>query len=293
MVQPTRFTGSPSNLPRTSVTRSKTEFDTKDMDFFMETRGIKVKWERAWLCTCRNPMTQAPRPNCPRCHGRGIAYLPASEETVAIQSQERGLVNGDLGLYDSGTAIGSTRLESVITFRDRLTVPDVEIYQSLIFDVTDRRVKNGMYMSYDVKRLELVMGENGAELALDEDYTFDEVNNMFHPKAHLIGTNISINMAVTLRYIVIDLLKESRYQYTHFGVEKPKFENLPRKLLLKREDIFVDSEPFSLAVDTKSRLEALEETTQPEVSTKEPDVKMVDPKRGASVSGFFGGKLNG
>lgn len=288
MTKPTRFTGSLSSKPSAVPQRAKTEFDTKDMEFFMRTRGIRVKWERAWLCTCRNPMTLAPKPNCHICHGRGIAYLPASDEIIAIQSQERSLMNMDLGLYDSGTAIGSTTLESTITFRDRITVPDVEIYQSSIFDVTEKRVKNGMYMSYDVKRLELVIGDNGVELVEGEDYTFDISNNMFYPKEHLVGTNVSINMAVTLRYIVIDLLKESRYQYTGFGVSKEKFENLPRKLLLKREDIFVDSEPFSLSIDTKGRLEEAGE-----LEALEDEKQMVDPKRTGNTGGFFGGKLNG
>lgn len=285
MTQPTRFTGSSTNVPKKVPTRSKTEFDTKDMEFFMRTRGIDVLWERAWLCTCRNPMTHAPKPNCHICHGRGIAYLPPSEEKVAIQSQERSLMNTDLGLYDSGTAIGTTTLESTITFRDRITVPDVEIYQSMIFDVTERRVEKGIYLSYDVKRLELVIGANGKELVEDKDYTVDIKANMFYPKAHLTGTNVSINMAVTLRYLVIDLLKESRYQYTSFGVKTTKFENLPRKLLLKREDIFVDSEPFSLAINTAERLKEMEEA--------EVDTTMVDPKRSGSKGGFFGGKLNG
>ena len=57
---------------------------------------------------------------------------------------------------------------------------------------------------------------------------------------------------------------------------------------MKREDIFVDSEPFVLEVDTKSRLEALEK--EKEIT----ESKMVDPKRtGSSAGGFFGGKLNG
>ena len=191
-------------------------------------------------------------------------------------------------MFDSGTAIGTTAIDSKITFRDRITVPDVEIYQSFIFNVNSRRLKTGMFLSYDVKRLEAVYGDKGQVLVEDKDFTMDYDTNTFYPKEHLLNTNISINMAVTLRYLVIDLLKESRYQYTKFGVKEPMFENLPRKLLLKREDIFVDSEPFVLEVDTKSRLEALE---------KEKGVtesKMVDPKRTSSgLGGFFGGKLNG
>lgn len=291
MAEPTRFTGGGSTAPRQTMTTARTEFDTTGMQTHMLNRGISVLWERAWLCTCRNPMTQAPKSDCPLCHGRGIAYRPPTKEVVAIQSQEKGMTNMDLGIYDSGTAIGTTTLESKISFRDRLSVPDVEIYQSFIFDVNDYRVKNGMFLSYDVKRLDLVFGMDGRELVEGTDYTFDEASNKFYPKGHLINTNVSINMAVTLRYIVIDLLKESRYQYTSFGRKSPQFENLPRKLLLKREDIFVDSEPFSLSIDTEARLKELEGAEPDNGKIESP--RMVDPKRSGTAGGFFGGKLNG
>lgn len=283
---PIRFTGGGSTIPNKVQATSRTEFDTKAMEFFMRERGIDVLWERAWLCTCRNPMTLAPKATCHICHGRGIAYMQPTTERVAIQSQEKGMANMDLGLYESGTAIGTTRLESKISFRDRLTVPDVEIYQSVIFDVTDFRIKNGMFLSYDVKRIDMAFGDNGVELVEGKDYTFNEKSNTFYPMEHLLDTNVSINMAVTLRYLVIDLLKESRYQYTTFGVKAPQFENLPRKLLLKREDIFVNSEPFSLSIDTNARLKELEQEQAVE------ETKMIDPKRQSS-GGFFGGKLSG
>lgn len=55
----------------------------------------------------------------------------------------------------------------------------------------------------------------------------DYDTNTIYPNESLIDTNISINMSVTLRYIVIDLLKESRYQYTTFGVKQTQFETRP------------------------------------------------------------------
>lgn len=294
MPEPTRFNTEDTNtrgdysLPNRVEDTTRIEFNPGGTEKFIRDRGIKVLVEKSWLCTCRNPRTLAPKPNCPICHGRGIAYLPATPDIMAIQSQEKGMVNGDLGLYESGTAIATTRLESKITFRDRITVPDVEIYQSFIFDVNENRIKNGFYLSYDVKYITLAMGGKGKPLNEGIDYEVDLEQNMFYPKQHLEGTNVSLNLAVTLRYMVMDLLKESRYQYTEFNKPQPEFENLPRKLLLKREDIFVDSEPFSLAIDTEKRLQELEENGETE---------MKDPKREGSrqseLGGFFGGKLNG
>lgn len=286
--QPIRFgSAGESNNPSKTINTSRIEFETKGMASFIENRGIDVLWERAWLCTCRNPMTLSPKSDCPICRGRGIAYQPAVKVRMAIQSQEKGISNQDLGLLDTGTAIGTTELESKITFRDRITVPEVKIYQSFIFNVNKRRIKNGLFLSYDVNSIEDIYGKDGRLLIEGTDFRMDYDTNTIYPNESLIDTNISINMAVTLRYIVIDLLKESRYQYTTFAVKETQFESLPKKLLLKREDVFIDSEPFSLDIDTASRMEELE-------GKKDTSESMVDPKRKPTkTGGFFGGKLNG
>lgn len=286
--KPIRFGGAgETGNPNKKLNTSRVEFETKGMVSFIENRGIDVLWERAWLCTCRNPMTLSPKSDCPICRGRGIAYQPAVKLRMAIQSQEKGISNQDLGLLDTGTAIGTTELDSKITFRDRITVPEVKIYQSFIFNVNKRRVANGLFLSYDVNSIEDIYGKDGRTLVDGVDFRMDYDTNTIYPNESLIDTNISINMSVTLRYIVIDLLKESRYQYTTFGVKQTQFESLPKKLLLKREDVFIDSEPFSLDIDTASRMEELE-------GKKDTSEAMVDPKRKATKSGgFFGGKLNG
>ncbi|BAF81287.1 hypothetical protein EFP_019 [Enterococcus phage EF24C] len=286
--KPIRFGGAgETGNPNKQLNTSRVEFETKGMASFIENRGIDVLWERAWLCTCRNPMTLSPKSDCPICRGRGIAYQPAVKLRMAIQSQEKGISNQDLGLLDTGTAIGTTELDSKITFRDRITVPEVKIYQSFIFNVNKRRVDNGLFLSYDVNSIEDIYGKDGRILVDGVDFRMDYDTNTIYPNESLIDTNISINMSVTLRYIVIDLLKESRYQYTTFGVKQTQFESLPKKLLLKREDVFIDSEPFSLDIDTASRMEELE-------GKKDTSEAMVDPKRKATKSGgFFGGKLNG
>lgn len=193
---------------------------------------------------------------------------------MIIQSQEKGVVNGDLGLYDSGTAIGTTPNGSAITFRDRITVPEVHLGQSLLFDITRRRVDKGMWMSYQVSSIDYAVTDAGELLVEGEDFTLDKEQNLFLPKEHLIGKNVSINLDTVLRYIVIDLLKESRYQYTNKGTELASFDNLPKKLLLKREDAFVNPIPFS------------GDGTGAEPTPETPE----DPKR--SGGGFFGGLMS-
>lgn len=272
--EPTRFGTGPS--PELGSVGQRLEFSMPKIEKFVLDRGIKVKWEKSFLCPCRNKMTGAPDTLCKLCHGRGIAYLPAQPEEIVIQSQEKGLTNGDIGMYDSGTAIGTTSPESVMTFRDRITVPEVEIHQSMLFDVTQRRIDMGMWMSYDVKEITLAVTDGGEMLYEDDDYKIDLANNLFYPKQELLGQNISLNITSTLRYIVIDLLKESRYQYTHKHRERETFSSLPKKLLLKREDAWVNPTPFSMEEDTSGK-----DLEIPE-----------DPKRPMKPQGgFFGGGL--
>lgn len=245
----------------------------------IEDRGVKVLWEKSYLCPCRNKMTKAPNPLCQICHGRGIGYLPARSTWVAIQNQEKGIVNRDIGLYDSGTAIGTTLPQSEISFRDRLTVSDVEVNHSLLFDITRHRVDNGMWLAYDTKRLTYVASQDGELLYEGDDYTFDEEKNLFFPKERLIGKNITLNLTSTLRYVVTDLLKESRVQYTNKGTPLEKVDHLARKLLLKREDAFVNPTPFST--------EDGDDTPTEYPTDRKREIQPND--RG----GFFGGALNG
>lgn len=283
MDTPARFTEqSQTKLPAKKGSATRVEFDTTNMRDFIDNRGIKVLWERSWYCTCRNTNTLAPDPNCHICLGRGIAYEVAKTTEIMIQSQDKGVSSTDLGLIDTGTAIGTTYLDEPVSFRDRLTVPDVSLFQSFIFDVTQKRVDNGMYLMYDVQTISMIKGvinkEQGVDLAEGEDYTVDLSKNILYPKPHLIGTNISLVIETTLRYIVTDILKESRYQYTKkYNEDSPLFENLPRKLLLKREDIYINPEPFSL--DTQ-------------IDHQEKD-KLIESKRQTTSysGGFFGGKM--
>lgn len=251
------------------------EFDMLRSTRFHDDRGIKVLWEKSYLCTCRNKMSHAPDPSCPICHGKGIAYLEPKETTMIIQSQEKGVVNGDIGLYDSGTAIGSTPNDSRITFRDRVSVPEVLIGQSLLFDVTQRRIDKGMWLSYKVDEIDLVVADDGQVLEEGVGYTFDSTQNLFFPDQSLLGKNISINLESILRYIVIDLLKESRYQYTNKGTDIETFDSLSKKLLLKREDAWVNPIPFSGDNEDGD--------VTPETTT--------DPKRTGTSGGFFGGLM--
>ena len=254
---------------------ARLEFDTKDMRRFTKDRGIKVLWERAYFCTCLNPETGSPRLDCPRCHGKGIAYLPAEETHMMIQSQEKGTQNIDIGLVDTGTAIGTTKLETRVSYRDRFTVPEVLMPQSLVYFVNGERIKKGIPLYYDVKEVTFITTQ---ERVLNEDDYKIENGRLFLNEKFKNST-VSLNILMTLRYVVSDILKESRYQYTTFNEPKPRFENLPQKLLLKREDVIVLPDPY-VAND------ALEEDI--ELQVEDPKAKSGQ----GSLGGFFNGALN-
>lgn len=211
--------------------------------------SLNTLWEKAYLCPCRNPRTNQPDQNCTRCNGTGMAYMPPVELKCIITSQAKGVRNGDIGFTDSGLAYGTpdskeSSINGGISFRDRITIPDVKISQSFIFNVIQDRVDKGMFLYYDVHSIDYITTLNHGELTQDTDYTFDSDKNRIYPKSHLIGDNISVNIGVTLRYLVVDLLKESRYEYKTVN-GKNTFIPLPKKLLLRREDAFYSSESFS------------------------------------------------
>lgn len=243
----------------------------KDLtDTHQKATSIPVFWEKSYLCPCRNKDTRQPNPSCKICHGRGIAFFPSTQINTIIQSQDAGLLNTDLGLIDSGTAIASPQREVHLSFRDRITLPTALITQSVIFDVTEKRIEQGFYLIFDVVKILYAVSLKG-ELVEEKDYTFDLENNRIYPKEHLLGENVSLNIETKLRYMVVDLLKEYRYMRE---MNQEYYEN-PQKLLLKREDVFVDKEFFS------SNSEAEEG-------------KMVDTKRDGTknvegLNGFFGG----
>lgn len=246
--KPTRFRPSYNGTEKRTegqFSKQRIEFTYGRIEKFIEDRGIDCLYEESILCTCRNPKTNAPDPVCEHCHGKGVAYLKSGIERVIIQSQDRDIVSADLGLYSTGSAIGTTMPNSIITFRDRLTLPEVAIGQSMIFDVTPKRQRDGFWIPFDIIEVTKAFGSDNRVLRENFDFTVDYERNLVKPSEELIGQNMSMNFNAKLRYIVTDLLKESRYQYSKVGNFDEGFDSLPKKILLRREDAWIDHSPFS------------------------------------------------
>ncbi|AMQ66596.1 virion structural protein [Bacillus phage Shbh1] len=235
-----------------------------------DTFHIPTLWEKSYLCPCRERSTRQPKQTCNICFGRGIAFLPSQPLKITIQSQEKGINNIDLGLLDSGTAIGTPERLTRLTFRDRITIPEAVIGQSLLFDIDENRLNNGFYLIYDVKSITFATTTKG-QIYEGEDFEIDYNKNLFLPKESLLGENVSINLLTTLRYLVADLLKEHRY------IQEPNqtFTLSPQKILLKREDVFIEKESWALGASNE------------EVN------KMIDTKRPSEPDGLNGFFRNG
>ncbi len=259
--QQTQQSGSGTTRPGGATAYMRTDI----VDSHQYGMSIPTLWEKSYLCPCRNRKTRQPEQACDTCKGRGIAFLPSKVVLMTVQSQEKGIINADLGLMDTGTAIGTPERSRKVSFRDRITIPEILISQSLIFDATQKRIDHGFYLIYNVEAIELAVTKE-RPLIMGEDFEFDFDKNLFIPKQHLLGQNISINILTQLRYMVVDLLKEHRYAKEM----NDDIVQLPQKLLLKREDIFVDKEHFE---------------------DDNLDGQMIDTKRAPEdgLNGFFGG----
>lgn len=261
-------TDSPQNYSKSA----KTEFDLNKFYRFLDKHGYRAKWERCYLCPCVNPETMSPNSNCPICHGQGIAYLPATDLNILIQSQGKGARYQEIGLMDSGSALGTPQVGANVSFRDRISIPDSQLVQSYIMSFDDYRLKTGIRIPYQVQEFLIVKNNNFDDLLENVDFSYDQETHIFKPLSDKIqsGSVVSINISVILRYVVVDLLKTKRYQYTekYMASGTTKFDEMPEYLLLKREDAWIGTSSFT--------------------STKDGD-SFTDPKRPMDTNGSMEG----
>jgi len=264
--------------PRKTTMKDTVEFGVKNFYAMIEKNGLLTNWEQSFMCPCVNPLTTAPDPNCPICHGTGRGYLPATKGVqIVIQENGKGKRVNQYGQYDTGTAQGSVQIGYRVSAWDRITVPDFVVRQQYLFNVTDDRAKDGHFIPYDVKEIIYIasMDKEGHMQQLTEgvDYKFDREHDKIHPTVNLIGQNITMILNVTMRYIVTDVDKELRYQYTERNLSERKFDELPRHIILKREEAFVNNIP-------------LVNPTNSELTTKASQSQINEISAGDTDSGF-------
>lgn len=273
----------------------------------IERLGREVYWEKSFQCPCVDPKTHAPRSNCKVCHGQGIVFKDPYKLRMLMQSDDRGVYNGHYGSQEIRSAIATPQLtengiENGISARDRITIQDMPITQTYIFNVTELRLSRGVFIPYSVKNIDEAysLDANGNLLSIGAENTlsYDKDTSMLTVNDNsLLGNNISLVMSVDARYYVADITRETRYAYVTiakgklamvgnyntnlkyqdlYGADfsklkgnKPVAVRLPKKLIIRREDLFVPDSNIVLNDDDNLS-------------------KITDPKVSADMSDFFG-----
>jgi len=259
-------------LPRNNTPRQ----DVSRIAGLLERTGLPTIWEQATPCPCINPETNQPKTDCPLCFGRGFIYREMYTLTIAYTSDDRGAYFGSQGQQDHGVTTGTPQvtengIEDGIAIRDRLTIKGINLSNTYIANVSERRYRDGFLIPYQVVEFNNVISIddkfNVYQLKQGEDFEYDARSSMFkvlNPK--LKGRNISMNLSTQLRYYVSNITKETRVadikkmedkkvltdngnikldNYYQVDLGDAKYFRMPKKLVLRREDMFIGASDFT------------------------------------------------
>lgn len=242
---------------------NKVNFRNDALQQFVIDRGAPFQWERSYLCTCRSE-TGSAKIDCPICGGTGIAYLKPIEVVGMIQSMTAGSRSTETGIANPGTSLFTTTEEDDISFRDRLTFPKRLVPISIMVKVTSKSLVHGINLRYKVEKVTNAVYGYPSPTVIDPDVISMSINkesSILTPTKEMLGSYLSLNMLVSLRFYVVDVLHDGRYQFEK-DPRRPssKITNLPRQLVVTREDMYVppilenDGKVTSVENDPKAKL---------------------------------------
>lgn len=247
--------------------------------------SVRCKWEVSMRCPCVSIDSNSPRPNCPICHGQGYFFPEAYELDMALQSDEnkynigghgRQYLPGTKATMQFGTVSGVPSQN--VKPGDRITVLNWTTPQEYIFNVTESRLNEGLFLPYSTKKVlrafSTVKARNDIQTEADGQLEELDVAKSFSLKdnflkvedSSLLNKNITVLLSIEKRFYVESLLKELRYEnfsradekawatgngnkfltYDQLKNGKPQYNGtqtfqMPNEALLRRELFFVSS----------------------------------------------------
>ena len=243
------------------------KFSPDKIDTFIRSHGASIIWEKAILSPDRGEDGQ---PRIGSLEGStGVLYIKPVTTIGLLQSMSRGALNTAVGVSTAGTALLTTNRLDKLGIRDRITFKDQEIPEKLLVRVGPRDITNGINLKYQVKAVEeaIIPQSDGSFTLVGPEGIMVE-DNIFYPTPDMVGRFVSINILAELRFYVVDVVREGRFQYENDVKQQEEnrdMTELPRQLLVRREDMYIPD-----MIDTSSPT-STDEDPRPELSEDFPN----------------------
>lgn len=196
------------------------------------TMGQAALWRRASLCPCRDPYSGQPRPDCPHCEGRGIAWGGGVAATTGLAGMRVVRQFADFGRWMAGDVVLTVPSNSPLwdaRENDRVLLSQSsEPYTAVMERDGDERVRGQVYALDSCWWLNpsgaVVQGAIPA-IAADGKLSWADPAQAPEP-----GTQFSLSGRRRPEYFIFTELPQDR---AHFGGLP-----LPRRIQARKFDLF-------------------------------------------------------
>ena len=212
---------------------ARIDLKPEEFDRTIFQKGARIIWEKSMLCSCIDEFSGQPDFNCPACKGKSFVYFDPVETRAVVSGLGGDNQNIPIGLIDVGTAYLTTQSTDLVSFRDRITFPDMTTAYSQVLKYEGEPVE----MKYTAKEL-LSVKVLGAEIP-PESYKLSEDGTKIEFLDGVLGygEKFSVLLRINPVYIVIDMPHDLRGTFVVFGKPAEEWVTLPKQLIIKREDL--------------------------------------------------------
>lgn len=162
--------------------KTRADFRLEEFRKLIQQKGVYLVWRKALLCTCRNPETDQPRPDCTVCDSTGLFYVePILVQGVMSGLEKRKDIYRNLGEWLEGSAMLTLAPEHRPGFKDSFEMRHaVMVFNEWIIKGNRRGVRSDLPADHDAARYRIVRAlhvmcpnENGAPVGLEEGIHFE------------------------------------------------------------------------------------------------------------------------